>query len=63
MDMTIRSVAQRAKQSAVQKKLALDVWFLELKGAVQKVQQYMDDCKRVRGLVSFSKLLRLSCLI
>jgi hypothetical protein len=57
MCMTIRSVAQCAEQSAVQEKLALDVWLPELKGAVQEAQRCLDDCKRVRGLVSWSKLL------
>ena len=57
MCMIIRSVAQCAEKAAVQEKIALDVWLPELKGAVQEAQRCLDDCKRVRGLVSWSKLL------
>lgn len=43
---------QCAEKSAEQDKLALEVWLPELKSAVQEAQRCLEDCKRVRGLVS-----------
>ena len=45
-----------AEKSAEEDKLALEVWLPELKSAVQEAQRCLEDCKRVRGLVSLFKL-------
>lgn len=45
-----------AEKSAEEDKLALEVWLPELKSAVQEAQRCLEDCKRVRGLVSVFKL-------
>lgn len=41
-----------AEKSAEEDKIALEMWLPELKSAVQEAQRCLDDCKRVRGLVS-----------
>lgn len=52
-----RSVVLCAEKSAEEEKLALEVWLPELKSAVQEAQRCLEDCKRVRGLVSLFDVL------
>lgn len=40
------------EKSAEEDKTALEMWLPELKSAVQEAQRCLEDCKRVRGLVS-----------
>lgn len=58
-----RSVALCAEKSSEEDKLALEVWLPELKGAVQEAQRCLEDCKRVRGLVSLFKLPHIRILV
>jgi hypothetical protein len=49
-----RTAAACAEKAAEQEKIALEEWLPQLKVAVQEAQHCLEDCKRVRGLVSFS---------
>lgn len=44
-----------------QEKTSMEEWLPELKVAVQEAQKCLEDCKRVRGMVSAEFVRNLRC--